>query len=82
MTWNKNPGFNYIIIMWGKIAVILIFTGTIMTVVGYYEDQKKNWEHTKIIYKFLNETIPESHLKDQEDVYNTYSRMFTNKSLL
>ena len=67
--------------MYIKFFQFLIYFGIILTIVGYYERQKKFVHRQKIIYKFIDQDIPESHKIQQEDVYNKFSYLFTNRSL-
>ena len=63
-----------------KISIMLIISGFFLIVIGYYE-RKKHIHHKKIVYKFIDQTIDEQHARQQEDVYNQYSTMFTDRSL-
>lgn len=64
-----------------KFAIILFFIGIIMTLIGYYENNKNNIK-PKIEYKFLDKSLEEAQKDKQIGPYEIFEQMFTQPPLL
>ncbi len=60
----------------------LVLIGVIVTIIGYYTQKQAAKQHPKVVYKFITQNLDEEDKVIANDVYNEYSRMFTDKSLL
>ena len=61
--------------------LVLFFLGIIMSIIGYYQSQP-NCPKTKIVYKFIDQTIEESQKGGQDSVFNTHIQMFSDPPIL
>lgn len=59
----------------------IILIGTILMIVGYYENQLQR-QQQKVIYKFIEQWDDERHSDqyDKEDMYNTHAPIFQDLS--
>ena len=57
------------------------FIGIIMIILGFYTSQYDK-PKTKIIYKFLDQTIEEKQQGDKESLLKLYQSMFKDHSIL
>lgn len=63
--------------------IYVFFIGVLCIIIGHYEWQKKSKDSkNKVIYKFVDQWDEEKHAMIQEDVYNKYSDMFVDNSVL
>jgi len=64
-----------------KFTIILFFVGIIITLIGYYENNKKNIQ-PKIEYKFIDKSLEEAQKDKQLGPYNIFKSMFVDPPLL
>ena len=61
--------------------LVLFFIGIIIFVIGYYNSIHNNCK-TKVIYKYIDQSIEEAQKGGQYSPYNQFINMFIDKPLL
>jgi hypothetical protein len=64
-----------------NLLLILFFVGIIMTIIGFYENQKNNIK-PKIEYKFIDKTLEEAQKDKDLGPYAIFKSMFVDPPLL
>ena len=64
-----------------KFTIILFFIGIIMTLIGYYENNKNN-NIPKVEYKFIDKSLEEAQKDKDVGPYQIFKNMFVDPPLL
>ncbi len=65
-----------------NIPLVIMLIGVIITIIGYNNVKVHQKNRPKVIYKFITQNLDEEEKLMNEDIYNVFSKMFTNQSLL
>ena len=64
-----------------KFTIVLFFLGIILTIIGYYENQKSNIS-SKVEYKFIDKTLEEAQKDTQIPPHKLFKDMFTEAPII